>query len=142
VVSHLRLGEVESSLVRTGTARYLIALEENEAYRNLPFLAPGGRLFANASSNPFPNRAVKAYLEEHGIAHYAVDAGRLAMALGAPMSTNLTLLGFFSAFGEGPLRHREIRETVERVSPDRFKAVNLRVFDAGHEKGLEQVPKA
>lgn len=142
VVSHLRLGEVESSLVRTGTARYLIALEENEAYRNLPFLARGGHLFASASSDPFPKRDVRAYLEEYGIAYHGVDAGALAMALGAPLSGNLALLGFFSAFDDGPLRHRDIRKTVERVSPERFKAVNLKVFDAGHEKGLDQVPKA
>ena len=38
VVSHLRLGDIESSLVKNGSAHFLLALEENEAYRNLPFL--------------------------------------------------------------------------------------------------------
>jgi indolepyruvate ferredoxin oxidoreductase beta subunit len=48
VVSHLRMGNAKSSLVSSGQARFLLALDPWEAYRNLPFLAPGGFLFANA----------------------------------------------------------------------------------------------
>jgi indolepyruvate ferredoxin oxidoreductase, beta subunit len=135
VVSHLRLGNVDSSLVPAGGARFLLALEENEAYRNLPFLARGGSLYANASHDSFPRKEVKAYLDGIEAAYRSVPAGNLAMDLGAPMSSNLALIGFFSAFGEGPFDHRELRETVDIVSPDRFKEINLKVFDAGFEMG-------
>jgi indolepyruvate ferredoxin oxidoreductase beta subunit len=135
VVSHLRLGDVKSSLVMTGSAHFLLALEENEAYRNIPFLAGKGRMYASASENSFPRQEVRPYLENMGVISRSVPAADMAMALGAPMSVNLALLGFFSAFNEGPLSHDELRTTIDQVSPDRFKEINLRVFDAGFEKG-------
>jgi indolepyruvate ferredoxin oxidoreductase beta subunit len=135
VVSHLRLGDVKSSLVRTGAAHFLLALEENEAYRNIPFLAGKGRMYASASDDSFPRQEVRPYLEKMGVISRSVPAAEMAMALGAPMSVNLALLGFFSAFNEGPLTHDELRMTIDQVSPDRFRELNLKVFDDGFEKG-------
>lgn len=137
VVSHLRLGDVKSSLVRTGSAHFLLALEENEAYRNIPFLAGKGRLYASASDKSFPRREVRPYLQKTGVISRCVPAADMAMALGAPMSGNLALLGFFSSFKEGPISHDELRATIDQVSPDRFKEINLKVFDAGFEKGAK-----
>ncbi|MCP4666548.1 MAG: hypothetical protein GY849_09280 [Deltaproteobacteria bacterium] len=135
VVSHLRLGQVEGSLVAAGKAHFLLALDENEAYRNIPFLADGGGMFANAEGNAFPRKETRAYLEKNRILSRSLPAGKLAMDLGAPLSTNLALLGFFAAFDEGPLGREELRKTVEAVSPERFQEINLKVFDAGLEKG-------
>ena len=137
VVSHLRLGDVEGSLVAAGTAHFLLALDENEAYRNIPFLAEGGRLYANAQGDPFPRKETLVYLEKIKIVSQSMPAGKLAMDLGAPMSTNLALLGFFSAFDDGPLGREELRKTVEAVSPERFKEINLKVFDAGFDRGAK-----
>ena len=67
VVSHLKLGTAASSLVREQTAGFMLALEENEAYRNLPFLAPGGSLYVNAKKNDFPRKDVLPYMEKQGI---------------------------------------------------------------------------
>jgi indolepyruvate ferredoxin oxidoreductase, beta subunit len=138
VVSHLRLGDVKSSLVRTDSAHFLLALEENEAYRNIPFLAKKGRMYASASEDSFPRQEVRPYLEKMGVISRSVPAADMAMDLGAPMSVNLALLGFFSAFKEGPLSHDELRMTIDQVSPDRFKEINLKVFDAGFEKGARK----
>ncbi len=133
VVSHLKLGTATSSLVREKTARFLMALEENEAYRNLPFLAQGGTLYVNAGSNGFPRKEVAPYIEEQGITYHAFPAQKTAMALGNPMSTNLALTGFFAARESEPFTHDELRETIIKVSPDRFRENNLKVFDAGFE---------
>ena len=138
VVSHLRLGDVKSSLVKTDSAHFLLALEENEAYRNIPFLAKKGRLYASASKNSFPRQEVRPYLKKIGVISRSVPAADMAMDLGAPMSVNLALIGFFSAFKEGPLSHDELRATIDQVSPDRFKKINLKVFDAGFEKGSKK----
>jgi indolepyruvate ferredoxin oxidoreductase beta subunit len=132
VVSHLRLGDAKGSLVRSGTARFLLALEENEAYRNIPFLARGGRLYANAMSDSFPRPEVRDFLNTIEVVWRALPAGDLAMDLGAPMSSNLALLGFFSGFGESPLTYEDLRATVDAVSPERLKEINLKVFDAGY----------
>ncbi|MFO7783286.1 MAG: indolepyruvate oxidoreductase subunit beta [Thermodesulfobacteriota bacterium] len=135
VVSHLRIGEVESSLVRTNGADVLLALEEHEGYRNLPFLREGGRLYVNAKTGRFPRDDVKVYLDKRKVSYHSTPAGDLAMELGAPMSTNLALLGYYSAFEEVPATSSELRETIERITPDRFLEANLRVFDAGYKAG-------
>jgi len=64
VVSHLRVGEARSSLVRAGAADFLISMDESEAYRYLPYLKKGGTLFANAPSKSFPDKRVAAYLKQ------------------------------------------------------------------------------
>ncbi|MBW1923939.1 MAG: indolepyruvate oxidoreductase subunit beta [Deltaproteobacteria bacterium] len=133
VVSHLRLGDSKGSLVRTGTAHFLLSLDESEAYRNLPFLAPGGALYANAGPRSFPRGEVRAYLEKKGIRWRAMEATRAAVDLGAPLSSNLALLGFFAGSGEGPMGPRDLEETIEMISPERFRNQNLRVFRAGLE---------
>jgi hypothetical protein len=47
----------------------------------------------------------------------------------------LALLGFFSAFSENPFTFGEILQTIEKISPDRSKEINRKVFEAGHQKG-------
>ncbi len=135
VIAHLRLGNVKGSLVQEGTARFLLSLEENEAYRNLPFLAKEAFLYADASPEAFPKAGVKPYFKKRGITARALPVGRIALDLGAPLAANSGLLGFFAAFSDGPFLQAEIRETLESLSPDAFKALNLKVFDTCLEKG-------
>ena len=137
VISHLRLGDVESSLVRTGTAHFLLSLEENEGYRNLPFLSKGARMYVNTNSRYFPREEIKNFLDKREIIYRSVAAADIARELGAPRSSNLALLGFFSAFGEGPISYREIKMTIDKVSPDRLRDINLKVFEAGYTKGKD-----
>lgn len=137
VISHLRLGDVEGSLVRTGTAHFLLSLEENEGYRNLPFLSKGAKMYVNTSSSYFPREEVKGFLDKKEITYRSIPAGTIAQELGAPRSSNLALLGYFSAFEKGPVTYKEIKMTIDKVSPKRFKDINLRVFEAGYKKGKD-----
>jgi len=136
VTSHLRLGDVESSLVRAGTAHFLLSLDEHEAYRNLSFLAGGAGLYVNANSDNFPQKDVKPFLDQKEIEYRSFPAGKMAMELKAPLSSNLALLGFFSSAGGIPVTYEEMRKTIEDISPDRFREINLKVFDAGYKEGL------
>jgi indolepyruvate ferredoxin oxidoreductase beta subunit len=135
VVSHLRIGNVQGSLVRAQEAPLLLALEENEGYRNLPFLARGGRLYVNTSSPLFPREEVREFLARKEIVSRAVPAAKIALDLGAPLSSNLALLGFFSAFEGEPFGYETLKRTITQISPDRFREKNLSVFDAGHQQG-------
>jgi len=135
VISHLRLGEVNGSLVNAGSCQHLLALEANEAYRNLPFLAPGGQLYVNAAENSFPDDRVRPFLEDKHIQCRTVDASKIALELKAPMAVNLTLIGFMAASPASPFSTEEIRATIDLVSPDRFKPTNFKVFDAGAAAG-------
>ena len=131
VVSHLRLGEVKGSLIRAGTADFLLALEENEAYRNLPFLRPGGSMYANANPGNFPRENVRAYLEDHGIMYHCFSATKIAVEMGAPKSVNLALLGFFTGFNGGAISHKELERTIDGISPEKLRISNLDIFNAG-----------
>ncbi|MFO8163027.1 MAG: indolepyruvate oxidoreductase subunit beta [Desulfatiglandales bacterium] len=136
VISHLRVGDVKSSLVRTGTAHFLLSLEENEAYRNLPFLSRGARMYVNTNSKQFPREEAKNLLDKRKIIYRSIPAGVLAQELGTPRASNLILLGYFSAFYEGPIQYKDIKMTIDAISPKRFKDINSKAFIAGYEKGI------
>jgi len=131
VISHLRLGNIRSSLVKPGSAQYLLSLDENEAYRNLSFLAPKGKLFSDAQTQDFPLPTVKSYLEQQAISYHSLPARKLALDIGAPVSSNLALIGFFASYDPEPFSSDDFRETIETVSPDKFRDINLKVFEEG-----------
>ena len=135
VVSHLRIGDVNSSLVNAGECHHLLALEENEACRNLSFLSEGAQLYVNTTSNRFPPNRVRDYLEDRKVQYHTVGAGKIALGLDAPMAANLALIGFMAARAGSPFSLTEIRATIDSVSPDRFKPTNFKVFDAGAAAG-------
>lgn len=135
VVSHLRVGNARSSLIRAGAADFLISMDEHEACRYLPYLKKGGMVFANAPSATFPNEIVAAYLAENNIDYKAMAAGKTAMDMGSPRSTNLAMVAFYAAFDKGPLNADELRSTVDDISPGPFKEINLKIFDACYETG-------
>jgi indolepyruvate ferredoxin oxidoreductase beta subunit len=136
VISHLRFGDVQSSLVRSGTAHFLLSLDENEGYRNLAFLSRGGKMFVNTDPHGFPRQEVKGFLKHRQITLSALPASLIAHDLGAPRSSNLALLGFFSAFNEEPLSYEEIKRTIATISPQRLREINERVFEEGRHRGL------
>jgi len=131
VISHLRLGDIRSSLVKPGSAHYLLSLDENEAYRHLAFVAPSGKLFSDARTQEFPLPAVRSYLEKQAIEYHSLPARKIALDLGAPVSSNLAMIGFFAGFKPDPFTPDDFRETIEAVSPEKFRATNLKVFEEG-----------
>ena len=135
VISHLRLGDVSSSLVKPGSAHYLLSLEENETYRNLPYLAQHSHLFSDTNQKDFPRKAVQSYLEKQSITPHAFPAGKIALELGAPVSSNLAMVGFFASFQQGPFSADDFRETITLVSPEKFRDINLQVFEKGLDAG-------
>jgi indolepyruvate ferredoxin oxidoreductase beta subunit len=138
VISHLRLGNVSSSLVRMGSAHLMLALEESESYRFLPFLRNGGDLYVNAGPNSFPMEAVRPYTDKKRIICRALAADKIAQDLESPRSANLVQLGFFSAFAQEPMTAENLKETIDLVSPEPFKDLNFKAFEAGLEQGKAQ----
>jgi indolepyruvate ferredoxin oxidoreductase beta subunit len=111
VVSHLRFGDVAGSLVRTHSAQFLIALEENEAYRNLPFLMEGGTMVANADSERFPVDKVRVYLERKQITCHSVSAEPLLANWGLVFEPSV--VGFFR-FDDALFSHAELEPRLQR----------------------------
>ncbi len=85
VVSHLKVGDFESPLVRIAKADGLIVLRKENLDLHRPFLAPGGWIVVNDPAPP--GTADRAGL-------HALDADALAVSAGNPLAANLVLLGF------------------------------------------------
>ena len=131
VVSHLKVGEFSSPMIRKGNADYLLALEAVEAYRYLHFLRDGAVCFLNTGDPDFVDTAVAEVLRSRNIKVWAVDANGLAAGVGAPKAANLVLLGFMAASGKTGIDKDPFRNTVEGGSPERFREKNMAAFKAG-----------
>src|SRR4030042_6266675 len=87
VMTHLKIGNFDSPLVKKGSADILLSLEKNEAYKTLHYLKPsthgqdGGLCFINASDPNYMDKEIMAYLKEKGIETYVVGADQLAKEL-------------------------------------------------------------
>jgi len=132
VISHLKIGGYESPLIRQGTADVLLSFDEDEAYRTLAFVRRGGLCFVSSPHGDFWDNGVKAYLTNNGIAAHSLAADEIALELGSPRSANLALIGYAVSVPEVRFGYDEIKATIERISPSRFKEVNLRAFEGGY----------
>jgi len=133
VVSHLLIGSYRSSLVRSGTADWLISFEAMETYRHLPFLRPEGRCYVNTPGQDFPDPVVAAALAARGITVRTVDASGLAARVGAPLAANLVLLGFIAAADPDGFGLDTLKTTVTAISPQKHLPNNLKALVAGAE---------
>jgi len=135
VISHLKIGAFESPLVREGTADVLLAFDAQEAYRTLIFVKRGGLSFVNKPRGAsWGDGGVRGYLEKNQIAAHTYAADEVALKVGSPRSANLALIGYALSVPEMRFDYEVIRGTIERISPPRFKAVNLKALDAGYRR--------
>jgi indolepyruvate ferredoxin oxidoreductase beta subunit len=132
VISHLKIGDFSSPLIRKGTADILLSFDRDEAYRTLSFLKRGGLCFVNSPKEDFWHPGIKSYLERNEIRAYDSPADKVALALGAPQSANLALIGYALSVPDVPFTYEDVRETIARISPPRFRDVNLQAFDIGY----------
>lgn len=135
VMTHLKIGNFNSPLVKKGNADILLSLEKNEAYRTLPYLRPsingknGGICFINASDPQYMEPRIKSFLEERGIDIHIFPAERLAKEMGMPQSINIALIGFATAHPRFPFPYEKLRKAIEQVTHPRFREINLTIFD-------------
>jgi Pyruvate/2-oxoacid:ferredoxin oxidoreductase gamma subunit len=144
-MTHLKIGNFDSSLVKKGSADILLSLEKNEAYKTLHYLKPssngqdGGLCFINAPDPDYMNPQIKAYLKEKGIETYVVGADQLAKEMGSPQSANIALMGFASAHPRFPFPYGKLRNATERVTPQKFQEVSLKIFGKGFVEGKKSI---
>jgi indolepyruvate ferredoxin oxidoreductase beta subunit len=141
VMTHLKIGNFNSPLVKKGSADILLSLEKDEAYKTLYYLKPssngrdGGLCFINASDPDYMNPEIKTYLKEKGIETYIFGADQLAREMGSVQSANIAIIGFASAHPRFPFSHDKLREAIERVSAQKFREVSLKIFEKGFFEG-------
>ncbi len=139
VMAHLKLGDFQSPLVRTGAADFLYSLQGDETYRALKFLREGGVCFVNLPSLEKFETKVLDYLRKKKITVLAFDASQEALKYGSILSANIALLGYSVGTGLVPFDHNKIKSVLESLSRGRNIETNLRVFQAGYSKGKMMV---
>ena len=145
VMTHLKIGNFNSPLVKKGSADILLSLEKNEAYKTLYYLKPsskdqeGGVCFINAPDPNYINEEIKKYLKEKGIESYVFGADLLARGMGSSQSANIALIGFATAHPRFPFPHDKIREAIERVTAQKFREISLKIFEKAWMEGRKSM---
>ena len=140
VVTHVKISEgtVSSPLIEEGDADVIIAFEELEAYRWLPYLKNGGTIYVNTQEIlPMPVIMGKAKypehimetLEEHAGAVKALDALSIAEECGSVKAVNVVLLG--AASRDLPFDEEAWIKVIEENVKPKFVELNKKAFALG-----------
>ena len=142
VVTHVKISEdtVNSPLIEEGDADVIIAFEELEAYRWLPYLKKGVTIYVNTQQimpmpvimgqAEYPENIMKVLEQEAGTVK-AFDALSIAEKCGSVKAVNVVLLGAASKdlpFDEDAW----IRVIEENVKP-KFIQLNKKAFELGRQ---------
>ncbi|MHC4932850.1 MAG: 2-oxoacid:acceptor oxidoreductase family protein [Planctomycetota bacterium] len=118
VISHIKMGEFQSSLVRRGRADAALVLDADRLEAARPLLREGGTCFLSATEAP--------------VGVEVCNAGAVARELEHPRGENLVLLGFAVARSPDLFPSRDaIIEVLERISPPAARELNVKAFKGG-----------
>jgi len=139
VVTYVKYGEaIASPIIDEGEADYILAFEQLEAARWLPFLKPGGKLIVNTQridpmpvvtgAAEYPQGIIEA-LVAGGAQVQALDALALANQAGSAKAVNVVLLGALARQMDIP---KEVwLEAVRGTVKPQFAQMNLMAFELG-----------
>lgn len=139
VVTYVKYGEkVHSPIIDEGGADLILAFEELEAYRYLPYLKKGGRIICNAQNiDPMPvitgamkyPEEIVRKIQEKDIDIVSVDAAKLALEAGNIRTANVILIGLLSQSMDIPEKQWE--SALKQTVPAKAIDVNLKAFALG-----------
>ena len=139
VVTFVRFGEkVSSPIIEAGSADYLLAFEQLEAARWLPYIKKGGKLIVNTQKiDPMPvvtgamdyPENLISEIESKGIETIAIDALALAEESGSSKAVNVVLLGVISKYLG--ITEQLFNEAIDVLVKERFRELNKKAFELG-----------
>jgi len=140
VITHVRIGEkVLSPIIEEGTADAVIAFEQMEAARAMPFLKDGGLLVVGTQKIPpmpvligaatYPEGILDRLAESADVC--ALDALSMAIAAGSARAVNMALLGAFAR--RQALPQQQWLDAIAACVPPNTIEINKRAFLAGWE---------
>ena len=140
VVTYVRAGEsVASPTIEQGEADIIVAFEQLEAARWLPFLKKGGKIIVSTQTiDPMPvitgaatyPAGITERIAQAGADIQCVDALKLAVEAGSPKATNVVLIGVMTKSMEfsKDVWEKAVRDTI----PEKFLELNLKAFELGY----------
>lgn len=140
VVTHVKISEdgVNSPLIEEGDADVIIAFEELEAYRWLPYLKKGGTMYVNTQQwLPMPvvmgqakyPEGIMETLEKNAAKVKAFDALKIAEECGSVKAVNVVLLG--AASNDLPFEEDAWIKVIEENVKPKFVGLNKKAFELG-----------
>ena len=140
VVTYVKYGEkIYSPIVPKGEADIILAFEELEALRWLPFLRKDGKMIANTQqidpmpviigSQEYPEKIIER-LGDVCSNLVAVDALKLAMEAGNVKAVNVVLLGVMAKYTD--IGEEEWMAAIEKTVPPKFLDINRKAFELGY----------
>ena len=132
VISHLKINGNEAPLIQRGTADFMIALDSNEAVRNLILLRRAGIVFVNTNDGLLSE--VEPHLERLNIKVMSLPASSLAIELGSASIANIIMAGFVVAHPAFDIPIEKMTATVEKVSKHDVE-LNLKALETGYQTG-------
>ena len=139
VVTYVKFADkVFSPIIDLGEADIILAFEQLEAYRALPYLKKGGRMIVNTQKmNPMPVITGAAQYPENILDKIAakadlvsVDALSLAEQAGNIKAVNVVLIGVMAKSTD--ISYEKWVETIKTTVPPKFLDVNLKAFELGY----------
>lgn len=139
VVTYVKYGEkVYSPIIDRGEADIILAFEELEAYRALPYLKKGGKIIINSQKiNPMPVITGAAEYPEkitEKISQKAdavvCDAVSLAKEAGNIKAVNVVLIGIMAKSTN--IEYEKWIKTIKETVPEKFADINIKAFDLGY----------
>ena len=132
VISHLKINGNEAPLIQRGTADFMIALDSNEAVRNLILLRRAGIVFVNTNDGLLSE--VEPHLERLNIKVMSLPANSLALELGSPSIANIIMAGFAVAHPAFDIPIEKMTAMIEKVSKNNAE-LNLKALETGYQAG-------
>lgn len=139
VVTYVKYGDtVHSPIIDPGGADLILAFEELEAYRYLPYLKKGGRIICNSQNiDPMPvitgamqyPTEIIEKIKEKGVDIVPIDASKLAMEAGNIKTVNVALIGLLSKSMD--ISEEQWEDALRQTVPQKALDVNLKAFQLG-----------
>ena len=139
VITYVRMGsQVHAPLVEQKGADFVLAFEELEALRALPYLKDGGTIIMNAQrimplpvllgAAQYPENVVDTIAASHNVVAY--DALDVARKAGNERALNTVLIGTLAA--KLPFDKNVWVDTLHSVVPKKHIDANLAAFELGY----------
>lgn len=140
----VRIGDVYSPIVASGTADAIVSFEPLEALRNLPKVKKDGVVLTDVNPiiPPLISLGIGKYpkLQEifDRIAKHCklikINADELAREAGSILTKNVVMLGAMTALKILPIKEESILETVKETVPEKYVEMNVKAFKLGKEE--------
>lgn len=140
VVTYVKYGDkVASPIVQKGQADLILAFEQLEAARWLPFLKTDGTMIANTQQiDPMPvvigtaeyPAGVLDAVRATGADLTEIDALSLAVKAGSPKAVNVVLIGVMASHME--IAYDVLENAIRATVPEKFLELNLKAFEYGY----------